>query len=338
MSTSLSVVVPVYNQAAEIGRTLEALAVGASRSNFAIEVIVVDDGSSDSTGDVARQADIDLPVTVVSQANSGRFAARRAGLERATGEFVLLLDSRVTLAADSLRFVEEQVGQGPASAVWNAHVDIRVDGNAFAAFWDVITRRAFSAYFADPRTTSFGLDEFDRFPKGTTCFLAPLALMRDALAAYRSAYADERHANDDTPVIRWLAARVPINISPQFRCTYEPRRTARAFVRHAYHRGTVFVDGHGRPSSRFFPAVMAFYPLSLLWVAASRRSGAAALAPLALASAAGAGLAVQQGRPRHAGALAVVAPLYALAHGAGMWRGLALLAAGKLGRLRTARE
>ena len=110
-----------------------------------------------------------------------------------------------------------------------------------------------------PRTTSFGPDEFERFPKGTTCFLAPRELLTAAFEAYRSGYMDLRHANDDTPVIRWLAARQRINISPGFGCSYASRSRFLPFVTHAFHRGTVFVDGHGRRESRWFPIVVGLY-------------------------------------------------------------------------------
>jgi hypothetical protein len=236
----------------------------------------------------------------------------------------LLIDSRVRIGTGSLRFVEDQLAEGEAKEIWNAHVDIETAGNPYGVFWDVITRRVFRTYFSSPRTTSFGLDEFERFPKGTTCFLAPRSLLMQAFAAYRSGYADLRNANDDTPVIRWLAARRPINISPEFSCRYSARTSLKSFLRHAYHRGTVFVDGHGRRESRWFGLVVAYYVLSLGWVLVARWVPIVLVAPLLAASAGGAAIALADGRSRDAMTMAWVTPLYAIAHGAGMWRGLAL--------------
>ena len=76
-----------------------------------------------------------------------------------------------------------------------------------------------------------------------------------AFEAFSTRYADPRNANDDTPIIRRLAEERPIHISPQFRARYWPRDTLRGFLKHAYHRGIVFLDGHGRRESAFFPFV-----------------------------------------------------------------------------------
>jgi hypothetical protein len=200
------------------------------------------------------------------------------------------------------------------------------DGNPFGAFSNVLVELAWRDYFADPRTTSYGPEEFERFPKGTTCFLAPKDVLVDALAAFRSGYADLRHANDDTPVIRSIAERERIHISPAFACDYQPRATLGSFVRHSLHRGTVFLDGHGRPESRFFPLTVAFFPVSAaLGVAALRRPSLVPKLAVTGAAAAGA-VAVAAGRSRfETASVAALAPVYAAAHGAGMWRGLALL-------------
>ena len=316
---SLSVVVPVLNEAAHLGRTLEALLASLERSGFDAELVVVDDGSTDDSARVAREAvGGRLPVKVVRQQNRGRFEARRAGLEAAAGEHVLLLDGRVRIDPDALAFVRER------PAVWTGHVDVESDGDLLGIFWQLIAELAWKDYFDDPKETSFGAAEFDRYPKGTTCFFAPRELLLEAVAAFRSRYPDLRRANDDTPLLRWIARRESIHVAPAFSCTYRPRTTLRSFLRHSVHRGVVFLDGHGRRDSRFFPVVVAFYPVSAaLLLAAARKP---VLAPLALAatSLAAVGLGVKRRRSaREIVSLALVTPVYGLAHGYGMWRGLA---------------
>jgi glycosyltransferase involved in cell wall biosynthesis len=335
MSTrTLTVVLPVHNQAAELPGTLRALETAVASTGFDTDVVVVDDGSTDGSGAAAEASLGRLRGRVIRQPNGGRFAARRAGLAGATGELVLFVDSRVTIHRGALRFVEEQLDADVTRLVWNAHVDVQTEGNPYGVFWDVITRRAFATYFDEPRTTSFGAEDFDLYPKGTTCFLAPRADLEEAFAAHRSGYADERHGNDDTPIIRHLAARRRINISPGFSCTYHPRRGLRGFARHAFHRGTVFLDGHGRPEARLFPAVLAFYPLSVAWALAAPRRPLVAVSPLAAAAAGGAWLARRAGRSDDAPVLALLTLAYGVAHAAGMWRGLGLLALARIRRRR----
>jgi len=327
MNDALSVVVPVHDEAAHLPATLAALVRAIGDSPFEAEVVLVDDGSTDGSADVARSSLEDaLPLTVVTQPNAGRFAARRAGIERAQAELVLLLDGRVRLRPESLAFAYERVAAG--ETVWNGHVHVDVAGNPYGAFANVLVELAWRAYFADPRTTSYGADDFDRYPKGTTCFLAPRGLLRRALDGFESRYPDLRLANDDTPVLRWIAERERIHLSPSFACDYRPRATLGSFLRHSFHRGTVFLDGHGRPESSLFPAVLAFYPTSAaLALLAARRPAAVPVLGLGAAAAA-AGMAHRAGRSRfETASFAALAPVYAIAHGAGMWRGLALVAA-----------
>jgi len=104
-------------------------------------------------------------------------------------------------------------------------------------------------------------------------------------------------------------------------------------LKHAYHRGIVFLDGHGRPESGYFSLVVAFYPLSMGAVLlAVRRPVAVPILAGASVIAAGA-VAALKGRSRDETlAFAGLAPVYALAHGAGMWRGLSLIVANRLHR------
>jgi glycosyltransferase involved in cell wall biosynthesis len=329
MRETLSVVIPVHDEAPYLRSTIDALVHAVASSGFVAELVLVDDGSTDGSADVAREAVADrLPLQIVTQPNRGRFDARRAGVEAARGEWVLLLDGRVRLRPRSLSFVRERVEAG--EAVWNAHVHVDTEGNAYGAFWNVVTELAWRAYFDEPRTTSFDAEDFDLYPKGTTCFLAPRELVLGALAAFRSGYADRRHANDDTPVIRWIAERESIHLSPSFSCDYRPRATLISFVSHSIHRGIVFLDGHGRQESRFYPVAVAFFPVSAgLALASLRWPRLVPALALGVGATAAAVAALARRTPFETASVAVLAPVYAVAHGAGMWRGLALRAHGR---------
>src|SRR5262249_52485637 len=87
----VSVIVPTYNRAYCLERTLTS---ALSQTYRNLEIVVVDDGSTDSTKElVATVARRDVRVRYVRQANKGVSAARNAGFARCTGDFVALLDS-----------------------------------------------------------------------------------------------------------------------------------------------------------------------------------------------------------------------------------------------------
>lgn len=322
MSTPLTVVMPVFNEAAHLPATIDALVEASVRSDFDVALLLVDDGSSDGSAATAREGIGErLSFDVIRQPNRGRFEARRAGLEAASTDLVLLLDGRVLLHPDALAFVHDRLAA--SDGVWNGHVQVKADGNPYGTFWKLIAELAWEDYFANPRETTFGSEDFDRYPKGTTCLLAQRELLLDAARSFRSRYADLRNANDDTPLLRWIAERRRIHLAPSFSCTYRPRTTLRAFVRHSVHRGVVFLDGHGRAESRFFPAVVAFYPVSAgLALRALRRPSTIARTALAVSVAAAALGLVKRRSPFEIGTLAALAPVYGIAHGIGMWRGL----------------
>ena len=87
----LSVVVPAYQVEEYLADCLASI---LEQSYGALEVVVVDDGSSDATGTIAdRIAAEDPRVTVIHQANAGLGAARNNGARAATGEYLAFADS-----------------------------------------------------------------------------------------------------------------------------------------------------------------------------------------------------------------------------------------------------
>jgi len=97
MSGSLSVVIPAYNEAARLGNTLRAVVDYLSQNAPDGELIVVDDGSTDQTADLARQVFRDsknLRTSVISyKSNLGKGRAVRLGLLAARGDVALFSDA-----------------------------------------------------------------------------------------------------------------------------------------------------------------------------------------------------------------------------------------------------
>jgi glycosyltransferase involved in cell wall biosynthesis len=95
----ISVVVPAHNEAPVLGRLLRGLLDGARPDEF--DIIVVPNGCTDGTEGVA--AAFGEPVTVVPLAAAGKYAALRAGDDRARGSEVIYLDADVELGTEDVR-------------------------------------------------------------------------------------------------------------------------------------------------------------------------------------------------------------------------------------------
>lgn len=96
----VSVVIPVYNTEKYLEATLQSI---RNQTCCEIEIIVIDDGSTDCSAEIVRRAaDEDGRIVLVSQPNRGLSLARNAGIARASGEFVYFMDSDDLLEKDAL--------------------------------------------------------------------------------------------------------------------------------------------------------------------------------------------------------------------------------------------
>src|SRR5215211_457250 len=98
----LSIIVPFHNSAEKCGPLLGVLR--EVRPEDDVELILVDDGSTDSTVAVLREfeAGAKCPVIIVDQENGGPGAARNSGLDRASGQWVWFVDSDDVIDLDSI--------------------------------------------------------------------------------------------------------------------------------------------------------------------------------------------------------------------------------------------
>ncbi|MCP5162590.1 MAG: glycosyltransferase family 2 protein [Hahellaceae bacterium] len=95
MSNPVSIIITNYNYGQYLG---EAISSALSQTYPAVEVIVIDDGSSDNSIEVACQ----YPVTVLQQENQGVCAARNNAATHASGKYLLFLDADDTLLPEAI--------------------------------------------------------------------------------------------------------------------------------------------------------------------------------------------------------------------------------------------
>ena len=108
-----SVIVPVFNRPDEVDELLSSLCTQTFKD---FEVIIVEDGSNVPCAEVVRRYDGRLDVHYYAKPNSGPSQSRNYGVERAKGEYVIILDSDVVLPEGYLQAVDDELLRQPCDA------------------------------------------------------------------------------------------------------------------------------------------------------------------------------------------------------------------------------
>lgn len=95
----VSIVVPAYNEAQGVGSEIEHIRRVMDGTDYPYELIVVDDGSTDGTGDVARQHNVHL---IAKKFNRGYGAALKTGIAAAKYDWILITDADGTYPAEAI--------------------------------------------------------------------------------------------------------------------------------------------------------------------------------------------------------------------------------------------
>ena len=121
---NLSVVIPFYNLSHYVRPCIESVRVAFARAGggVALDVVCVDDGSTDETGRLldeiaAEAASPDLSIRVVHKPNGGEGSARNAGLAVATGEWIVFLDGDDLWLPNFLTCAKAEVAATPDADV-----------------------------------------------------------------------------------------------------------------------------------------------------------------------------------------------------------------------------
>ena len=117
--TLISVIIPIYNIAPYLPRCLDSI-VGQTYKN--LEIILVDDGSTDNSLEICQQyAAKDKRIQVIHQENQGVSAARNTGLDNVHGEFIAFADPDDWLALDAMEQYMEAARKTGAPLIWGTY-------------------------------------------------------------------------------------------------------------------------------------------------------------------------------------------------------------------------
>jgi glycosyltransferase involved in cell wall biosynthesis len=153
-SLDLTLVIPAFNEELRIGPTLERLHAHLAARSMSYEILVVDDGSSDGTGDIVRgNADRFPRVTLlVNERNLGFGSTYRRGVTAATREHVVMVHGDNAWSADTLAALFARVGDadiiiGFTRNMWRARpLGRTLISKAFTLIVNIITGRRLNYY------------------------------------------------------------------------------------------------------------------------------------------------------------------------------------------------
>jgi glycosyltransferase involved in cell wall biosynthesis len=236
------------DRAASLARTLRSITVAAAAASTSLEVVIVDNGSTDDTAVrlASWQAEQAVAVTIVDEPRAGLARARNAGLAQARGRIIAMTDDDCVLDPGFVPIVVARFAAAAGPTIIGGRI---LPGDA--ADLPVTIKTEDFAMVADPRT----------FP-GAFVMGANLAFTRDVVD--RIGDFDERFgaggsfvaAEDTDFLFRALAGGIDVHYDPHFVVTHHHGRRSPAELRRLL-AGYAFGDGALYAKHRRHPVIVA---------------------------------------------------------------------------------
>ena len=207
---TFTVVIPALNEEARLPQCLASVA--SQVPDFSVEVLVVDNGSTDRTAEVARAAG----VRVVSCARRGAVLARQMGLERARGEILVHLDADSLLPSSTLQLLARHFANPGISAVVG---DVQyVPG--------ILGIRGMSKLYRSANTFLNAI-----WGRPFFALAGALAMRREALVCSGGYATELPHSGDEAGILARLSKQGKIVWEPRFVVVSSDRRFRNRFGR-----------------------------------------------------------------------------------------------------------
>jgi glycosyltransferase involved in cell wall biosynthesis len=251
MSVELTILMPTRNRANVLRTTLEAMC-RVRRDGLSVELVVVDNGSTDGTADVLREFESRLPLKALREPTAGKCRAlNRALHELELGDIVVFTDDDVTPDESWLEAIVSVCERWPKHSVFGGRVDVEWPSGVPAPSWAKhkgIQQMAFAAHHIGERE--------GEYPPELEPFGPNYWVRRHVLAGVQflesiGPHPTRRTLSDETHFLRQLRRRglAPVySRSARVRHRIEPERaTKEAVYRRAFQYGLGMVHTQGMP-------------------------------------------------------------------------------------------
>ena len=124
MDLDITVIIPTYNREKDLERTLEGM-VRAEKGDLAVEVVVVDNGSTDQTKSVVDSFHGRIPIHYLFEARSGKNRALNTALERSRlGRIIVFTDDDVDVSPDWFISIHSVCDRWPNHSIFGGRIDV----------------------------------------------------------------------------------------------------------------------------------------------------------------------------------------------------------------------
>ena len=134
-NSSISVIIPAYNEEKTIGLCLATL---AKQSDKPKEIILIDDGSVDKTQEIIIriQKEINIPLTILKQNHQGTAIARNFGASKAMGDILVFVDSDMEFEDHFLEKLIQPIVSGTSKGTFTKEEYVKNWDNMWAQCWN----------------------------------------------------------------------------------------------------------------------------------------------------------------------------------------------------------
>lgn len=130
----VSIIIPTYNEEEVITECLRSL----SKQSFQdMEIIVVDDGSTDQTQEILREGIKSYGIRMFSQDHKGAGAARNLGVAKSKGEILVFVDADMTFEKDFIKNLTTPISKGESQGTWSKEEYVSNWDNELARAWNI---------------------------------------------------------------------------------------------------------------------------------------------------------------------------------------------------------
>jgi glycosyltransferase involved in cell wall biosynthesis len=260
LSEGLSLVIPAYNEGDELTVTLNSAIKAFEQAPIPFEILVVEDGSKN----LHPEFQLLKNVRYIEKNHSGRIETIFHGINLAKNQNVLVIGARVRLRASAIQQLIQLNENYPTARFWNGMIYILNTELPHVSIWETLVRVGWSKGLQSETAISFGVQDFDLYPKGSGLFLASKQDWINGFSELREYAANSKiNVSDDTRLLRGFAEISNIWFSKDFAADYKPRTSFKLFLKNAQYRGNTFVDSYWESSTIFGKLVRYLTPFTL---------------------------------------------------------------------------